>query len=130
MRQGGILSLRLFSLYVNHLTETLIPCHAGCHFNGICINHVIYADDICLLAPTATAMHCLFDVCYDDGIEHNILFNPIKSVCTILKPNSYKLYLPTVFIGSDALKYVSDTKYLGFSFCDYNIVMIMTCYSK
>ena len=32
-------------------------------------------------------------------IEHDILFNPIKSVCAIFKPNSYKLYLPTIFIG-------------------------------
>ena len=30
----------------------------------------------------------------------------------------YKFYLPTVCIGSDALKYVSDTKYLEFSSCD------------
>ena len=78
----------------------------------------MYADDICLLAPTASAMQYLLDVCYDYGIEHNILFNPIRSVCTIFKPNSYKIYLPTVFIGSDALKYVSDTKYLGFIYCD------------
>ena len=40
------------------------------------------------------------------------------TVCTIFKPISYKLYLSTVFIGSDALEYVSDTKYLGFSICD------------
>ena len=40
------------------------------------------------------------------------------TVCTIFKPISYKLYLSTGFIGSDALKYVSDTKYLFFSFCD------------
>ena len=35
-----------------------------------------------------------------------------------VKPNSYKLYIPIVFIGSDVQKYVSDTKYLSFSFCD------------
>ena len=28
------------------------------------------------------------------------------------------MYLPPVFIGSDALKYVAESKYLGFSFCD------------
>ena len=70
----------------------------------------MYAGDICLLAPTASAMQCLLDVCYDYGIEHDILFNPIKLVCTIYTPNSYKLYLSTVFIGSDTLKYVSDTQ--------------------
>ena len=46
------------------------------------------------------------------------MFNPIKSVYTIFRPKAYKLYLPSVFIGSDALKYVAESKYLGFSFCD------------
>ena len=57
-------------------------------------------------------------VCYDYGSDNDILFNPIKSVYTILKPKAYKLYLPPVFIGSDALKYVAESKYLDFSFCD------------
>ena len=78
----------------------------------------MYAHDICLFSPTASAMQYLLGVCYDYGIEHDMLFNHIKSAYTIFKPNSYKLYLPTVFIGSDALKYVSDTNILGFSFCD------------
>ena len=112
VRQGGILSPRLFALYV-------LFCNAGCYINDMCINHVMYADDICLLAaPSASAMQSLLDVCYDYGNDNDILFNPIKSVCTICKPEIYKLYLPPVFIGSDALKYVAESKYLGFSFCD------------
>ena len=52
------------------------------------------------------------------GIDNDILFKPIKSVCTVFKPKSYKLYLPTVFIGSDALKFTKESKYLGFIFSD------------
>ena len=118
VRQGGILSPRLFALYVNQLTNQLIVCKEGCYFNDMCINHVLYADDICLLAPTASAMQILLDVCYEYGIDNDILFNPIKSVCTVFKPKAYKLYLPTVFIGSDALKFIKESKYLGFTFND------------
>ena len=118
VRQGGILSPRLFALYVNQLTDGLLSCNAGCYINDMCINHVMYADDICLLAPSASAMQSLLDVCYDYGSDNDILFNPIKSVYTIFKPKTYELYLPPVFIGSDALKYVAESKYLGFSFCD------------
>ena len=118
VRQGGILSPRLFALYVNQLTNQLIVCKEGCYFNDMCINHVLYADDICLLAPTASAMQTLLDVCYEYGIDNDILFNPIKSVCTVFKPKAYKLYLPTVFIGSDALKFIKESKYLGFTFND------------
>ena len=42
----------------------------------------------------------------------------MTSVCTVFKPNTYKLYLPTVPIGPQALKYISKSKYLGFSFTD------------
>ena len=45
-------------------------------------------------------------------ISHYILFNPIK-------PKGYKLYLPTVLIGSDALKCMKESKYLGYTFSDY-----------
>ena len=63
-------------------------------------------------------MQSLLDVCYDYGSDNDILFNPIKSVSTIFNPKAYKLYLPPVFIDSDALKYVAESKYLGFSFRD------------
>ena len=92
--------------------------NAGYYFNSMCINHVIYADNICLLAPTANAMQSLLDVCYEYGTENDILFNHIKFICTGFKLKSYKLYLPTAFIGQEALKYVSESKYLEFSFSD------------
>ena len=84
----------------------------------MCINHVLCADDICLLAPTASDMQTLLDVCYEYGIDNDILFNPIKSVCTVFKPKAYKLYFPTVSIGSDALKFIRESKYLSFTFSD------------
>ena len=108
VRQGGILSPRLFTLYVNQLTDGLLSCNAGSYINDMCINHVMYADDICLLALSASAMQSLLDVCYDYGSDNDILFNPIKSVYTIFKPKAHKLYLLPVFISSDALKYVAE----------------------
>ena len=59
-------------------------------------------------------MQSLLDVCYEYGTDHDILFNPIKSICTVFKLKGYKLYLPTVFIGQEALKFVFEYKYLGF----------------
>ena len=80
----------------------------------------MYADDICLLAPTASAMQSILDVGYEYGTDNDILFNLIKSVCTVFKSKAYKLYIPTVFIGQEALKYISVSKYLGFSCSDSN----------
>ena len=74
------------------------------------MNHVMYADAICLLAPTASAMQSLLDVCYEYSTDTDILFNHIKSICTVFKLKGYKLYLLGVFIGQEALKYVSESK--------------------
>ena len=65
MRKGGIIYPRLFALFVNRLTDKLISCYAGCYINDMCLNHVIFADDICSLAPSASGMQSLLDVCYD-----------------------------------------------------------------
>ena len=88
----------------------------------------MYADDICLLDPTASAMQYLIDVCYHYSIEHDNLCNPIKTSCTIFKSNSYNLDLSTVFIGSNRLNHISDKKYLAFMTLRVMIIIIIIIY--
>ena len=76
----------------------------------------MYADDICLMVTTGTAMQNLLDVCHYYGAANDILFNPLKSVCIVYKPKYYKLFCPSVNIGSEPLRFVNETKYLGFTF--------------
>ena len=60
------------------------------------MNHVMYADDICLLAPSAIGLQRVLDVCFDLSIRNDVKFNSIKSVCIVFKPKNYKLYCPNV----------------------------------
>ena len=53
VRQGGILSPKLFAIYVDDLSRELTLCKSGCYIDHQCMNHVMYADDICLMAPSA-----------------------------------------------------------------------------
>ena len=62
VRQGSILSPKSFALYMNNLSRLLVMSKVGCIIVGQCMNHLMYADDICLLAPTAIAMQQLLDV--------------------------------------------------------------------
>ena len=80
------------------------------------MNHVMYADDICLLAPSAIGRQRLLDVCFDFSIRNNIIFNPINSVCVAFKSRSNKLYCSIVSLDCDILEYTAYTKYLGFTF--------------
>ena len=82
------------------------------------MNHLMYADDICVMAPSAIALQKLLDVCYEYGITDDLIYNPLKSVCMVFKPRRFKLYCPTVAIGDECLKYVDTFKYLGFVFSE------------
>ena len=59
-----------------------VGCHGSNYYyhDGQCMNHLMYADDICLLAPTASAMQQLLDICNDYGLANDITFNPLKTV--------------------------------------------------
>ena len=52
VRQGGILSPFLFTLYIDELSHQLNNSKVGCHINNVCINHLFDADDLCLMAPS------------------------------------------------------------------------------
>ena len=63
VRQGGVLSPYLYALYLDELSEKLNLVRAGCCIGSTCLNHLMFADDICLFAPTLKGMQCLLDVC-------------------------------------------------------------------
>ena len=54
VRQGGILSPFLFNIYMDDLSVNLKECPTGCIAGGTIVNHLMYADDIVLLSPSAT----------------------------------------------------------------------------
>ena len=68
-------------------------CQSGCHINEQCMNHVMYADNICLLAQSAIGLQQMLDVCFNKiySIRNDAMFNPIKSVCVVFKSKSNKL---------------------------------------
>ena len=52
--------------------------NVGCYIDDQCMNHLMYADDICLLAPTASAMLQILDICNDYCVANDIKFNSLK----------------------------------------------------
>ena len=122
VRQGGILSPYLFSVYVDDLSFCLTQSETGCSINNIFVNHLFYADDLCLLAPSASGLQSLLNTCTEYGLENDIIYNPIKSIALVIKPARFKLKCPDVFLGKHKLEYHVFVKYLGFIikeiFCD------------
>ena len=76
---GGMLSPFLFNLYINDLSVLLMKLPIGCCSGDTIVNHLMYADDIVLLAPSAKGFQRLLDVSYNYGCDNDILFNRVKS---------------------------------------------------
>ena len=56
VRQWGILSPRLFNLYLDDLNRNLGMCNTVCRFNGLAINHIMHTDNLVVFAPPASGL--------------------------------------------------------------------------
>ena len=114
VRQGGIMSPILFNVYMNNLSVELNKCKTGCNINGTFINHLMYADDSCLIAPCPSALQDLVDICETFANNNCIVYNAKKSKCMCFKPKVYKqLYIPPIYLNEKPLTFVECQKYLG-----------------
>ena len=120
VRQGGVLSPVLFSIYIHDLSVLLSQSGIRCHIDDLCINHVFYADDLCLMAPCAIALQELINLCYDYSIEIDMNFNALKSYYIAFTPKFYILTLPSLHINSLSISYTDSINYLGYMFRSNN----------
>ncbi len=119
VRQGGVLSPQLFNVYMDELSNNLKNVRTGCHINATCINHLYYADDAVLLAPTVSSLQCLVDICQAYADKFDITYNVKKSHCMAFMPNSCrKLDIPSIMLGTLKLAWIKNHKYLGVIFSD------------
>ena len=58
---GELLFPKLCYVYVDDFSDTLIKSKIGCLIDNLCMNHVIDAEDICLMAPSPTSLQELID---------------------------------------------------------------------
>ena len=86
VRQGGVLLPQLFAIYMDDLSV----CVTQCHLNETVTNHVMCADDICLMEPSAIALQKILNLCYEFSQSSDIIVNPITSQFMVFKPNRLK----------------------------------------
>ena len=58
VRQGGVLSLLLFNVYMDGLIEDFSESGFGCYWGHHFVGTFCYADDVFLLAPCSSALTC------------------------------------------------------------------------
>ena len=82
----------------------------GCYIGHLFVVALAYADDIVLLAPTASVVRKLLSLCDEFASGFNVLFNVKKSKCLYIRPkedNKSNCCLKPMFnIGGNAIEFV------------------------
>ena len=79
VKQGGVLSPILFSIYMDKLIKQLRNSNIGCKILNQYVGVFCYADDISLLCPSITGPKQMVLLCETYAEEYNIRFNSSKS---------------------------------------------------
>ena len=59
------------------------------------VNHLIFADDAVVFAPSAKGLQQLLDICSKSAVSHHVVFNVVKSQCLIVKSKRDLLSCPS-----------------------------------
>ena len=69
VKQGGIMSPVLFNVYMNDFSCALNRSNIGGRIGGEIVNHLSYADDLCLICLSSAGMQKLLNVCSNYATE-------------------------------------------------------------
>ena len=106
VRQGGILSPYLFNVFMDDLSDSLNKYPAGCFLGKILINHLMYADDLVLLCPSAHGLRLLLKLCEKFGMKNDVDFNYEKSVIMIHRTKEMRdVDFGSFYINGDRIAY-------------------------
>ena len=95
VKQGGIISPILFNVYMDQVCKNFNASNIGGDIGGKLVNHLCYADDICLISLSSVGMQQLLSICDIYAKEHDLLYNGGKSYSLYFKPKCYTFNRPT-----------------------------------
>ena len=114
VRQGGVLSPVLYNVFIDDLSASLSKVKYGCFMGDTNMNHLLYADDSVILAPSPSSLQKLLKICEKFACENELTFNAKKTKCMCFCSMKLKAFvIPTVQFNGHNLVWVKEHKYLG-----------------
>ena len=116
VKQGGVLSPILFTLFVDCVLELLEESNLGCFINYTCYNSFMYADDIMLMSLSVSDLQLMLNMCNNVFNDLDLPINVAKCHCLRIGPR-YKSPCASLKMQGVDLNWVESIKYLGVTIC-------------
>ena len=114
VRQGGVLSPVLFTLYIDVLLNRLEQSGLGCYVAHEYFGALCSADDLALLAPNFACLKSMIQICESFAQEFDLLFNAKKTVCILFSGRTrHSGDPPPLYMNNVVLKWTKSAKHLG-----------------
>ena len=117
VRQGGILSPIFYCIYVDELVQILSEAGIGCHVRNLFLSILLYADDMCLAAPSLRGLQKLLYLVETYCHDWDIMLNPKKS--KNMQFGKKLNNLPSLVLDGKDLEWVEKWAYLGVTLHTY-----------
>ena len=113
VRQGGVLSPILFSIYVDDVLVKLNAIGLGCHLQGMVISAIMYADDVILVSPSVRLLRQLVALCEQEFNEIGLKFNVLKCTAMRISDRHKCGAIELSDLSKNSIQWVNEMKYLG-----------------
>ena len=113
MKQGCILSPKLFNLFINDIPEIFDEKCDPVKLGKENLSCLMYADDLILMSETENGLQSCLDKLKQYTLKWNLNINIKKTQVIIFQNGGYKGRLPVFKFGPHNLKIVKEYKYLG-----------------
>ena len=114
IKQGGINSPDLFAIYFDGITKLLREKKIGCHIFNLFLAIILFADDICLLAPTRSVLAEMISAVSTYCTKYGLEYNPTKSKVSVFTKAKADLdsFCP-IYLADKPIEYARSVKHLG-----------------
>ena len=113
IRQETVLSPFVFAVYLDGLLVELSKSGVGCHWGSSFAGAFSYADDMVLLAPCASALRTMLNICIPFAVSHKLEFNSMKTQLMFFHCPSVHPITVDIYLNNIKLYFGSHVKHLG-----------------
>jgi len=116
VKQGDILLPILFSIFDDSVMNKLSNCKLGCYLRSVCVNYLMYAEDLILLdfILSLVDMQNMINICVEEFDNISMTVNSLKSSGVRICPR-HGADVQMLIINNETLTWKQELSYLGFT---------------